>query len=253
MLGLFLLAYLLAPLIMLASCAGTGLLLWHLSGKRMAPVLVAPLGFAALLAFGTFLTAFSFTARLNAVAIVVLGLAGLWVGRDDIRAALGHARGLLAPGLAALGAYLMMTIAPMTTGAASWTGYARITDLSQQFNWAAWLVTHGREIPPVRDGGFLEVISKTAVTGYPGAGNAVLGSTAQLLGVQPAWTYQALMGVAVAILALSVYGLLERAIGSRALRGVAAFVSAQPAILFGYGLVGGIKEYTSAFGLVFCG
>jgi hypothetical protein len=30
-------------------------------------------------------------------------------------------------------------------------------------------------------------------------------------------------------------------------------VSAQPSILFGYGLVGGIKEYTSAFALLFCG
>jgi hypothetical protein len=253
MLGLFLLAYLAAPVIILASSLGTGLLLWHLSGRRMAPVLIAPLGFAGLLAFGTFLTAFSFTARLNAVAMVVLGLAGLWVGRADVRAALGRARTLLAPGLAGLGAYLMMTIGPMSTGTASWTGYARITDLSQQFDWSAWLVTHGRQIPPVRDGGFLEVISKTAVTGYPGAGNAVFGSTAQLLGIQAAWTYQALMGVAVAMLALSVYGLLERAISSMALRGVAAFVSAQPAILFGYGLVGGIKEYTSAFGLVFCG
>jgi hypothetical protein len=159
MLGLFLLAYLAAPLIMVASSVGTGLLLWRLSGKRIAPVLVAPLGFAALLAFGTFLTAFSFTARLNAVAIAVLGIAGLWVGRGELRAWASRGQAVLAPVLAALGAYAMMVVGPMSTGAASWTGYQRITDLSQQMNWAAWLVTHGREIPDARIGSFLEVIS----------------------------------------------------------------------------------------------
>ena len=253
MLGLFLIAYVAAPLVMLAACAGAGLLVWRASGRGMAPVLVLPAGFATLLAVGTFLTAFDLTAELNAVAIVLLAVGGLAVGRHEVRAALRSGWAVAAPALAALGGYAVMVGPAMSTGAASWTGYARITDLSQQMNWAAWLVTHGREIPPARVGGFLEVISKTAVTGYPGAGNAVLGSTAQILGVQPSWTYQALMGVTVAMLALAIYGLLERAVPSRSLRALAAFVSAQPSILFGYGLVGGIKEYTSAFGLLFCG
>jgi hypothetical protein len=216
-------------------------------------VLVLPAGFAALLAIGTFLTAFDLTAELNAVALVLLAIGGLVLERRTVVAALRTGWAFFAPAVAALAGYLLMVFPAMSTGTASWTGYQRITDLSQQFNWAAWLVTRGREIPPVRDGGFLEVISKTAVTGYPGAGNAVFGSVAQIFGVQPAWTYQALMGITVAMLVLAVYGLLERAVESRGLRTLGAFVAAQPSILFGYGMVGGIKEYTSAFGLVFCG
>jgi hypothetical protein len=253
MLGLFLIAYIAAPLLMLAASAGAGLLVWRVSGRHLAPVLVLPAGFAALLAIGTFLTAFDFTAELNAGALVLFAVGGLVLERRTVADAARSGWAFLAPGLAALAGYLLMVFPAMSTGTASWTGYQRITDLNQQFNWAAWLVTRGREIPPVRDGGFLEVISKTAVTGYPGAGNAVFGSTAQIFGVEPAWTYQALMGLTVAMLVLAVYGLLERVVESRGLRTLGAFVAAQPSILFGYGMVGGIKEYTSAFGLIFCG
>ena len=99
---------------------------------------------------------------------------------------------------------------------------------------------------------YLVVMSKTAVTGYPGAGNAVLGSIGQLLGVSASWTYQPLMAFSGGMLSLGIYGLLARIVPSRGLRALAAFVAAQPSTLYGYALVGGIKELTTATALVFC-
>jgi hypothetical protein len=250
---LFVVSYILAPLVLLAASAGAGLLARRLAGGRVAPVLVLPLGFATLLAVGTFLTAFSFTARLNAVAIVVLGVGGLVLERRTIRELLGAPRSWAWPAAAGFGGYLAVIAPALLSGEATWTGYARIVDLAMQMEWAQWLTTHGREIPPIRDSSFHEVISKTAVTGYPGAGNAVFGSVGQLLGTQPIWIYQPFMAITAGMLALSVYGLLERAVPQRPLRALAGFVAAQPNILYGYALVGGIKELTSAVALVFCG
>jgi hypothetical protein len=252
MTGLFLASYVLGPLVMLVASAGAGLLLWRLAGRTLPGALVLPLGFAVLLAVGTFLTAFSFTARLNAVAIVLLGVGGLALERRAVLDAVRGWRGWAWSGLAALGAYAMVIGPAMSTGGPSWTGYARITDLAQQMEWAEWLATHGREIPPVRDGSFHEVISKTAVTGYPGAGNSVFAGVAQLMGVSPIWLYQTLMAFTAAMLVLAVYGLLAGLVRERWVRAAGGFIAAQPNTLFGYALVGGIKEFTSAFALVFC-
>jgi hypothetical protein len=49
------------------------------------------------------------------------------------------------------------------------------------------------------------------------------------------------------MLALSLYAVLDGLIPSRPLRAAAAFVAAQPAILFGYALWGGIKELAGAW------
>ena len=47
-------------------------------------------------------------------------------------------------------------------------------------------------------------------------------------------------------------GSCSRVVPSRGLRALAAFVAAQPSTLYGYALVGGIKELTTATALVFC-
>ena len=90
--GLFLVSYLAAPLVLLAASAGAGLLVRRLARGAIAPVLVLPAGFVTLLAVGTFLTGFawSFTAHLNWVAIVLLGVGGLVWCRRDIRPLLGE-------------------------------------------------------------------------------------------------------------------------------------------------------------------
>ncbi len=252
--GLFLVSYLAAPLVLLAASAGAGLLVRRLARGAVAPVLVLPAGFVTLLAVGTFLTGFSwsFTAHLNWVAIVLLGVGGLAWCRHDIRPLLGERAAWLWPGVAALGAFLAVLAPAFLTGQATWTGYARIVDLALQFEWATWLTTHGRELPFPRPSSYLVVMSKTAVTGYPGAGNAVLGSIGQLLGVSASWTYQPLMAFSGGMLSLGIYGLLARIVPSRGLRALAAFVAAQPSTLYGYALVGGIKELTTATALVFC-
>ena len=82
--------------------AGAGLVVRRLARGAVAPVLVLPAGFVTLLAVGTFLTGFSwsFTAHLNWVAIVLLGVGGLAWCRHDIRPLLGERAAWMWPGIA---------------------------------------------------------------------------------------------------------------------------------------------------------
>jgi hypothetical protein len=67
-----------------------------------------------------------------------------------------------------------------------------------------------------------------------------------LLGYDLAWIFQPYIAFLAAMLALSLYALLGPLVPLRPLRAFAAFVAAQPAILFGYSLWGGIKELAGA-------
>src|SRR5918997_2559523 len=104
--GLFLVSYVVTPVVLLVASGGAGLLVRRLAGGAIAPVLVLPAGFAALLAVGTFLTGFAWhvTAHANVVVLVLLAVGGFVGGRDDIRPLLADRRGVLWPALAAAGA-----------------------------------------------------------------------------------------------------------------------------------------------------
>jgi hypothetical protein len=68
-----------------------------------------------------------------------------------------------------------------------------------------------------------------------------------LLSYDIAWLYQPYLTFLAALLALCLYAVLEGPIPSRGLRALAAAVAAQPALLYGYALWGGIKELAGAW------
>jgi hypothetical protein len=84
-------------------------------------------------------------------------------------------------------------------------------------------------------------------TGYPLGGFMLLGIGHGLTGIDVAWIIQPYFACCAAALALCVYALAEPLVSSPRLRALVAFLAAQPALLYGYSLWGGIKEMTAAF------
>ena len=82
--------------------------------------------------------------------------------------------------------------------------------------------------------------------GYPVGAFPPLGIGHVLTGVDVAWLFQPYLCFLAAMLALGLYGLLSRLVESRPLRALSAFVAAQPALLYGYSLWGGVKELVTA-------
>src|SRR5207237_5544436 len=82
--------------------------------------------------------------------------------------------------------------------------------------------------------------------GYPVGAFLPLGIGSKMTGQDGAWLFQPYLAFLAVALALSLYSLLEPVARSPRLRAIAAYVAAQPALLYAYALWGGIKEFAAA-------
>lgn len=224
----------------------------RLAGERLSLGLIAPVGFALVVAICAFLTSVASlapAAGATVAAVAVLGFGVHLLTRDrrgwpTIRLDRTAGRWLW-PGLAALAAFAAVGGPVFLTGTPTWTGYTRIVDIAFQMDFAKHLADAGRLTPPL-DSSYHVMINKLTTSGYPGGGQATLGAMAGLIRTDVPWCYQAYLAFAAAMGALAIFSLLGRVTPSGPLRGIAAAVAIQPNLLYGYALEGGIKELTTA-------
>jgi hypothetical protein len=246
--GVFLLAWVVFPALLLILSTGAGLGLRRISGAQVVPgILIVPLGLAVLVVVAGFFCYFASLAPLAGPALAVVGVLGLLLGRDQIRAAIGRrGRGLDLWALAAaVGAWAIIAAPVVLSGKPGFTGYAHIVDISYEFDLAAHFAHSGRSIPVATGSAYHVVLAKYLAAGYPGGAVWTLGSLSNLMPVDLSWLYQPFLAFLAAISALSLYSLLGRLIESRAMRALAAFVAAQPNVLVAYALAGGVKELST--------
>jgi hypothetical protein len=249
MIGVFLLAWVVFPALMLVLCAGSGLVVRRVAGPfTVPPLLLLPVGFAALVVLGGLLCYFAALAPLAAPAFVLLGVLGLVLERGALRRAIerGGRRIDLWAIAAAVGAWAVVAAPVVLSGKPGFTGYAHIVDIAYQFDLAAHFAHSGRSIPTTSLSAYQAVLAKYLGSGYPGGGQWTLGGLSNLLPVDLSWLYQSFLAFVAAMSALSLYSLLGRLLRPRAWRALGAFVAAQPNILYAYALAGGIKELTTS-------
>ena len=109
------------------------------------------------------------------------------------------------------------------------------------------VMEHGRDLAGLAPSTYEATLATTLAIGYPTGVLMPIGIGHQLLGYDVAWIFQPYIAFLAVLLALTLYGLLAPLVPSRPMRAAAAFVAAQPAILFGYSLWGGIKELAGAW------
>ena len=109
------------------------------------------------------------------------------------------------------------------------------------------VMEHARSLAGLAPSTYEATLATTIAIGYPTGSLMPLGIGHQLLSYDIAWLFQPYLAFLAAMLGLSLYAVLERVIAPRGLRAAAAFLAAQPALLFGYGLWGGIKELSGAW------
>ena len=73
-----------------------------------------------------------------------------------------------------------------------------------------------------------------------------LGLGHELTGEDAAWLFQPYIVFVAVMVSLSLYALVAPLLRSQPLRGLVAFVGAQPALLYGYALWSGVKELAVA-------
>jgi hypothetical protein len=226
---------------MAALSFGCGRLVELAAGERLPGSLVLPVGFALVILAGEFATLTGSTAELAAPLAVGLAVAGLLLG--PIR------RG--PPDFWALGtavAVFAVFAAPVVlSGEATFAGYIKLDDTATYFAMTDRVMEHGRDLAGLAPSTYEATLATTLAIGYPTGVLMPIGIGHQLIGYDLAWIFQPYIAYLAAMLVLSLYALLALLIPSRPLRAFAAFVAAQPAILFGYSLWGGIKELAGAW------
>ncbi|MHB8240367.1 MAG: hypothetical protein ACYDHN_00085 [Solirubrobacteraceae bacterium] len=248
MAGSFTGAWVLFPLVLLIASAGCGLLVRRLAAGELSLLLVAPVGFALVVAICAFATSYEWLAPAAGpvVALVtVIGLALEARGRGSTRT-LPRPGPWIWPLLAALIAFAAIGGPVFFTGNVGWTGYTRIVDIAFQMDFAQHLAEAGRALPPNGNSSFYIVAAKLIGIGYPGGAQATLGAMAKLLHTDVAWCYQSFLAFTAAMGALAIFSTLGRVTRNPLLRCAGAAVAIQPNILYGYTLEAGIKELTTA-------
>lgn len=151
------------------------------------------------------------------------------------------------PAAAAVGAFAVFAAPSVLSGKATFDGYIKLDDTATYFAMTDRVMTHARDLAGLDLSTYLRTLETTVKLGYPTGSLMPLGIGHVLLSYDIAWLYQPYLTFLAAMLALSVYALLGGLIPGRGFRAAAAFIAAQPAILFGYALWGGVKELAGAW------
>ena len=221
---------------------GCGRLVERAAGERLPGPLVLPLGFAVVILAGEFATLTGATAELAAPFAAGLAVAGLLLGpirrhRPDLWALADRGR----PSSRVFAAPVVLS------GEATFAGYIKLDDTATYFAMTDRVMEHGRDLAGLAPSTYEATLATTLAIGYPTGVLMPIGIGHQLLAYDLAWLFQPYIAFLAAMLVLSLYALLAPLVPSRPLRAFAVFVAAQPAILFGYSLWGGIKEVAGAW------
>ena len=212
--------------------------------EALPGALVLPVGFAVVILAGELATLSGATAGLAGPFVVVFAIAGLLLAPPWPVRAWGW------PAAAATATYAVYAAPIVLSGQATFGGYIKLDDTATYFAMTDRVMSHGRSLAGLAPSTYEATLATTIKTGYPTGSLMPLGIGHQLTGYDIAWLYQPYLTFMAALLALGLYAVLERTIPSRPLRAVASFIAAQPAILVGYALWGGIKELAGAWLLV---
>lgn len=232
-------SWLLFPLVFAALAFGCGLLVEAASGVKLPFALLLPVGFALIVCVAQFATMFGTTSSFASPGVVACAVIGAALSPSRLRP-----RGwpLAAAGLA-YAAYAAPTV---LSGRATFAGYIKLDDTATYLAMLDRVMTHGRSLASLAPSTYEATLATSLDYGYPVGSFVPLGVAHQLFGTDAAWLWQPYIAFLGALLALALYGLAAPLVPSRAVRAAGAVIAAQPAVLFGYSLWGGIKELGAA-------
>ena len=143
---------------------------------------------------------------------------------------------------ASVAVYLAYLAPVLLSGTATFAGYAKLDDTASWLALTDRILDHGRSLAGLPLSSYQATLQTYLAHGYPLGSLTVFAIGARLVGTDPAWVFQPFLAFQALLLALGVVVLLRPLVRSRWLRALAAFVAAQPALLYGYALWGSVKE-----------
>jgi hypothetical protein len=254
------------PLALALLCLGAGLFVDRCSGRFLPAALLPSVGAAALIALSQLSTYASSLAPATPYLMAVLALLGFVLtlasgARDDAARGDSAARALLlrlSGGGSALAVGLLvylLALAPvLLSGRAGFSSFMALSDSAVHMIGADYLIHHGQDYAQLDPrSSYGQFIDSYYATGYPSGADTLLGGSALLLRLPLIWAFQPFNGFVLALAAGPAW-LLARAAGLRGVWAALAALSASvAALVYGYELIGSIKELTAAVMLLTLG
>jgi hypothetical protein len=287
---LFALTLFVYPLALALLCLGAGLLVDRCSGRFLPAALLPSVGAAALIALSQLSTYVSSLAPATPYLMAALALFGFALAagrigaqpsdrqtdggerlagagdsqgdrarlrpgtRSTARALLGRLRGAGAPLAVAPLVYLLALAPVLLSGRAGFSSFMALSDSAVHMIGADYLIHHGQDYAQLdARSSYGQFIDGYYATGYPSGADTLFGGSALLLRLPLIWAFQPFNGFVLALGAGPAW-LLARAAGLRgAWAALAALVASLAALVYGYELIGSIKELTAAVMLLTLG
>ncbi len=236
-----LVAWVAFPAIQILIWLGCGSLVARVMPGEIPRALLAPIGFCVVVVAGGFTTAVGGLAAITTPLVVGMALAGFilappWRG--------GWPSPWLAAGLVAVFAVYAAPI--VLSGSATFAGYIRLDDTATWLALTDRVMEAGRDIDGLAPSSYETTLFFNLADGYPVGAFIPLGVGRAVTGMDAAWLIQPYMALLAVLLALALWDLSGRLITSLRARALVVFAAAQPALLYGYYLWGGVKELAAA-------
>ncbi|HXY84005.1 MAG TPA: hypothetical protein VEH52_00870 [Gaiellaceae bacterium] len=227
-------AWIVFPLVLAMLALGLGLLVERLASTPLPAPLLLPVGIATIVAISSITVSVSWGARWTTPLVAALGAAGLVLGRWRRLEGWAFGAGALV--------FLCFGAPVIASGTPTFAGYIELDDTATFLALADRAMEHGRSLAGLAPSSYEATLAGYLAHGYPLGSVLPLGIGHELVRLDSAWLYQPWLSLNAGLLALCLYQLAAPVIGRRPLRAAVAFVAAQPALLYGYALWGGVKE-----------
>jgi hypothetical protein len=243
------------PLVLALLCLGAGLAVDRCSGRFLPLALLPAVGAAALIALSQLSTWIVTLAPATPYLMLALALLGFVLASPRELIARLTARGdraalLLVPLLA----YLLALAPVLLSGRAGFSSFMALSDSAVHMIGADYLIHHGQSYGQLDlRSSYGQFIEAYYGTGYPSGADTLLGGSALLLGLPLIWAFQPFCGLVLALGSGPAWTIARRC----GLRGgwaaLAAFAATVPAIVYGYELIGSVKELVAVVMLLTLG
>jgi hypothetical protein len=243
---MFVLTALVYPGVLAVLCVGAGLLVDRASGRFLPAALLPTVGAAALIAVSQLSTYVAPLAPATPYLIAAVAAAGFVLSRSRLTGLARRAQSwrwrLLVPVLA----YALALAPVLLAGRPTFSSYMALADSAVHMMGADFLLRHGQDYAHLDlRNSYGQFINNYYNTSYPSGSDTLLGGSAFLLRLPLIWVFQPFNAFVLATASGPAW-LLARRIGLDGLwAALAALTATVPALVYGFELLGSIKEITA--------
>lgn len=240
---MFVLTALVYPCVLAVLCVGAGLLVDRASGEYLPGMLLPAVGAAALIAVSQLTTYTVSAAPATPYALAVLAVAGFALGWQRVKAgARGWRQCGWQPAVPAL-AYVVAAAPVLLAGRPTFSSYQALTDSALHMLGADYLMRHGQDYAHLDlHNSYGQYINAYYAASYPSGSDTLLGGSAFLLRAPLIWAFQPFNAFMLAVASGPAWVLARRLGLAGGWAALAALSAVVPALVYGYELVGSVKE-----------